>query len=108
MKASVSAKLNTGFAWVLLVLLIAPALVAIPVSLTPKTFLSFPTDELSLQYYRELFSSDLDWHTLRHRPVARVLSDWRSHPLCLASSPRHSAHYCRHGLFAAVCALGAD
>ena len=56
MKASVSAKLNTGFAWVLLVLLIAPALVAIPVSLTPKTFLSFPTDELSLQYYRELLS----------------------------------------------------
>ena len=37
MRVSLPAKLNTGLAWVLLVLLIAPALVAIPVSLTPKT-----------------------------------------------------------------------
>ena len=57
MKPSRAARLNTALAWVLLVFLVAPALVAIPVSLTPKTFLSFPTDELSLQYYRKLFGS---------------------------------------------------
>ena len=57
MRVSLPAKLNTGLAWVLLVLLIAPALVAIPVSLTPKTYLSFPTDKISFQYYHELFSS---------------------------------------------------
>ncbi len=57
MRASAAARLNMAVAWVLLVFLVAPALVAVPVSLTPKTFLSFPTGELSLQYYRELFGS---------------------------------------------------
>ena len=57
MKTGLSARFNSGLAWVLLILLVAPALVAIPVSLTPKRFLSFPTDELSLQYYRKLFTS---------------------------------------------------
>ena len=57
MRASPATRLNTWIAWALLVFLVAPALVAIPVSLTPKTFLSFPTGELSLQYYRELFGS---------------------------------------------------
>jgi len=56
-KTGLSARFNYGLAWVLLLLLVAPALVAIPVSLTPKRFLSFPTDELSLQYYRKLFTS---------------------------------------------------
>lgn len=57
MKPGLTARLNLGLAWVLLVLLVAPALVAIPVSLTPKRFLSFPTDALSLQYYAKLFGS---------------------------------------------------
>ncbi|MDM7931557.1 ABC transporter permease [Tabrizicola sp.] len=57
MKTGLAARFNSGLAWLLLVLLVAPALVAIPVSLTPRRFLSFPTDELSLQYYRKLFTS---------------------------------------------------
>ncbi|MBL8580782.1 MAG: ABC transporter permease [Rhizobiaceae bacterium] len=51
---------NNRFAWAVLVFLVAPALVAIPVSLTSKTYLSLPWEGLSLQYYREIFTSP-DW-----------------------------------------------
>ncbi len=51
------ARLNRVIAWSLLVFLVAPALIAIPVSLTNKTYLSLPWDGISLQYYREVFSS---------------------------------------------------
>jgi putative spermidine/putrescine transport system permease protein len=58
MKASLGEGLNRKTAWALLILLVAPALVAIPVSLTTKRFLSMPTEGLSLQYYAKLFGSD--------------------------------------------------
>ena len=57
MKRALSMRLNTGLAWVLLIFLVAPALVAIPVSLTSKSFLSFPSGELSLRHYEKLFTS---------------------------------------------------
>jgi putative spermidine/putrescine transport system permease protein len=47
-------------AWCILLFLVLPALVAIPVSLTPKAFLSMPEDALSLRHYRHLFTND-DW-----------------------------------------------
>ena len=75
MKPSTAARLNTTLAWVLLVFLVAPALVAIPVSLTPKTFLSFPTDEYSLQHYRKLFGS-AEW----------MSSFWQSTVIAVAST----------------------
>jgi len=51
------ARLNRIIAWSLLVFLVAPALIAIPVSLTTENYLSLPWDGLSLQYYREVFNS---------------------------------------------------
>ncbi len=75
MKPGAFARLNTALAMVLLVFLVAPALVAIPVSLTPETYLSFPTEGLSLQYYRELFGSD-EW----------MMSFWQSAVVGLAST----------------------
>lgn len=75
MRSSLAAKLNTGLSWGLLVLLVAPALVAVPVSLTPKRFLSFPTNELSLQYYDKLFASP-EW----------MSSFWQSSVIGLAST----------------------
>lgn len=51
------ARANRLIAWGLLIFLVAPALIAIPVSLTSKTYLSLPWDGVSLQYYREVFSS---------------------------------------------------
>lgn len=54
------ARLNRTIAWSLLVFLVAPALIAIPVSLTSQNYLSLPWDGLSLQYYREVFTSP-DW-----------------------------------------------
>ena len=57
MKPSTPARLNAALAWVLLVFLVAPALVAIPVSLTPERFLSFPSGEFSLRHYEKLFGS---------------------------------------------------
>ena len=51
------ARLNRIIAWSLLVFLVAPALIAIPVSFTSRNYLSLPWDGLSLQYYREVFSS---------------------------------------------------
>jgi putative spermidine/putrescine transport system permease protein len=44
-------------AWAALMFLVLPALVALPVSLTPKRFLSMPTDALSLKHYANLLSS---------------------------------------------------
>ena len=60
MKTSLAERINLRAAWVLLLFLVAPALIAIPVSLTPKKFLSLPTDSLSLQHFRKLFGSG-DW-----------------------------------------------
>lgn len=54
------ARLNRIIAWSLLVFLVAPALIAIPVSLTSQNYLSLPWDGFSLQYYREVFTSP-DW-----------------------------------------------
>lgn len=53
-------RINRVIAWCLLVFLVAPALVAIPVSLTSRNYLSLPWDGLSLKYYREVFTSP-DW-----------------------------------------------
>lgn len=47
-------------AWVVLLFLVTPALIAIPVSLTPKRFLSMPEGEYSLRHFAKLFTSP-DW-----------------------------------------------
>lgn len=48
--------LATG-AWVVLGFLLLPALIALPVSLTTKRFLSMPVDGISLQHYETLLTS---------------------------------------------------
>ncbi|MGB3147924.1 MAG: ABC transporter permease [Paracoccaceae bacterium] len=60
MKASFAEGLNRKAAWALLIFLVAPALVAIPVSLTTKRFLSMPTEGLSLRHFGKLFGSE-EW-----------------------------------------------
>ncbi len=60
MRRSVSETLNRYWAWLLLLFLVAPALIAIPVSLTPKRFLSMPNGELSLRHFEKLFGSE-EW-----------------------------------------------
>lgn len=57
MRKSLTEKLNLNAAWFLLLFLVAPALIAIPVSLTPKKFLSLPKGALSLQHFEKLFTS---------------------------------------------------
>ncbi|VDC24894.1 ABC transporter permease [Pseudogemmobacter humi] len=54
---SLAVRVNRRIAWGLLIFLVAPALVAVPVSLTAQNYLSLPWDGLSLQYYRKIFSS---------------------------------------------------
>jgi putative spermidine/putrescine transport system permease protein len=49
--------LNHKAAWVLLFFLVAPVLIALPVSLTPKRFLSMPKGEYSLRHFEKMFSS---------------------------------------------------
>ena len=56
-KSGLGQKINRVWAIFLLVFLVAPALVAMPVSLTPKRFLSMPTDTLSLRHFEKLFTS---------------------------------------------------
>lgn len=51
---------NRVGAWVLLLFLVTPALVAIPVSLTPKRFLSMPDGDYSLRHFEKLFTSE-EW-----------------------------------------------
>lgn len=60
MRKSLSEWLNRYFAWLVLLFLVAPALIAIPVSLTPRSFLSMPDGEYSLRHFRTLFTSD-EW-----------------------------------------------
>ena len=48
-------------AWVLLLFLFLPVLVVIPVSLTDKTYLSLPTDGISLDHYRALLDPANGW-----------------------------------------------
>ena len=47
----------TGFAGLVLAFLLLPILAVIPLSLNPTSFLVFPTDGLSLRWYRELLES---------------------------------------------------
>lgn len=45
------------FAAIVAIFLMMPLLSVVPVSFTPKRFLSIPTDELSLRHYRALFEN---------------------------------------------------
>lgn len=47
--------------WAALLFLVAPVLVVVPVSLTPTSYLAFPTDGLSLRHYAEL-ATNPDWY----------------------------------------------
>jgi putative spermidine/putrescine transport system permease protein len=58
MKPSFLSLFNRAGAWVLLMFLVLPALIAIPVSLTPKRFLSMPKGEFSLRHFEKLFTSE--------------------------------------------------
>jgi putative spermidine/putrescine transport system permease protein len=60
MKPTLLSLFNRTGAWVLLMFLVLPALIAIPVSLTPKRFLSMPKGEYSLRHFEKLFTSE-DW-----------------------------------------------
>ncbi|HCW86383.1 MAG: ABC transporter permease [Paracoccaceae bacterium] len=60
MKVGLFSLFNRVGAWVLLLFLVTPALIAIPVSLTPKRFLSMPSGELSLRHFQKLFTSE-EW-----------------------------------------------
>ncbi|MBM3519532.1 MAG: ABC transporter permease [Alphaproteobacteria bacterium] len=57
MTRSLAGRVNSWAAWVILMILIVPSLVAFPVSLTSKTYLSLPWEGVSLQHFRHLFTS---------------------------------------------------
>ena len=57
MKPGLFAHLNRVGAWMVLIFLVVPALIAIPVSLTPKRFLSMPKGDYSLRHFEHLFTS---------------------------------------------------
>ncbi|MGI9488432.1 MAG: ABC transporter permease [Geminicoccaceae bacterium] len=66
-------KLVSFSAWLLLGFLVLPALVALPVSLTPKRFLSMPTDEISFRHYANLFTSN-EWLSSAFQSLMIALS----------------------------------
>ena len=57
MRTGLFSRFNRIGAWVLLLFLVTPALIAIPVSLTPKRFLTMPKGEFSLRHFEKLFTS---------------------------------------------------
>lgn len=57
MKRSPAARINHIAAWVILSVLIIPSLVAFPVSVTDKTYLSFPQQGISFQHFHNLLTS---------------------------------------------------
>jgi len=60
MNTSIMQRLVRAGAWLFLAFLVLPALIAIPVSLTPKRYLSFPEDSVSLRHFEKFFTSP-DW-----------------------------------------------
>lgn len=60
MTDSLAARLSRALAWVILLLLIIPSLVAIPVSLTAEDYLSLPWNGVSTKHFHNLFTSP-DW-----------------------------------------------
>lgn len=54
-------RISTLFVYAAMLFLIAPLLAVIPISFTPKHFLSMPDGDWSLRHYRELMSS-AQWH----------------------------------------------
>jgi len=62
MRPSLPARVNQAAAWTILLILVIPSLVAFPVALTSKTYLSLPWDGVSLQHFRNLFTSQ-EWLT---------------------------------------------
>jgi putative spermidine/putrescine transport system permease protein len=60
MTSSFAPRAQQVAAWAILLILIIPSLVAIPVSVTPNTYLSLPWTGVSLQHFRNLVTS-LEW-----------------------------------------------
>ena len=75
-------------AWSGLGFLVLPALVALPVSLTPKRYLSMPDGEFSLRHYASLFGSET-W----------LSSIWQSGVIAVASAIVAT-------VFGTLCAIG--
>lgn len=75
MKPGLFARFNRVGAWVTLLFLVLPALIAIPVSLTPKRFLSMPQGEYSLRHFEKLFTSP-EW----------LSSFWQSGVIAISTS----------------------
>lgn len=88
MRKSLAERTNRFWAWGLLLFLVAPALITIPVSLTPKRFLSMPKGEYSLRHFEKLFSSE-EW----------MSSFWQSGVIGLASAALATA-------LGTLCAIG--
>lgn len=57
MKTSLAGRIGHIAAWVILSILIIPSLVSFPVSVTDKTYLSFPQEGISFAHFRNLFTS---------------------------------------------------
>ena len=88
MTGNASATIRRATAWFVLLFLVAPALVSIPVSLTPKRFLSMPDGEYSLRHFEYLFSSE-PW----------LSSFWQSAVIAIASAALAT-------LIGTLCAIG--
>jgi putative spermidine/putrescine transport system permease protein len=88
MTGNASGTIRRAAAWLVLLFLVAPALVSIPVSLTPKRFLSMPDGEYSLRHFEYLFSSE-PW----------LSSFWQSAVIAIASAALAT-------LIGTLCAIG--
>ncbi|MCB1472916.1 MAG: ABC transporter permease [Rhodobiaceae bacterium] len=97
MRKGLAEALNRYWAWLLLLFLVAPALIALPVSLTPKGFLSMPKGEYSLRHFDKLFTSE-EW----------LSSFWQSAVIALATSALATAlgTACAIGLWRVASRLG--
>lgn len=74
MKPSFIGRLNQIVAWVILLIIVIPSLVAFPVSITNKTYLSFSWDGASFQHFHNLFTSSEWISSFRQSLVIAVVS----------------------------------
>lgn len=75
MTPSFIGRLNQIVAWGILLIIVIPSLVSLPVSITNKTYLSFPWDGVSFQHFYNLFTSS-EW----------ISSFWQSSVIAVISS----------------------
>ena len=69
-----ASRFTRGASWLVLACLVLPIAIVLPVSLTDRTYLSLPTNGLSLAHYRHLFGSAQWWGSFGQSAIIATIA----------------------------------